>query len=1051
VWLDRTTGLAAGLRCRGAVCRTRGGSTLSASQPPPPDRRGDRYTAERAARERRERERAAREGGQGPDGGRRQPWEQLSTRRHGDDTGENPGSDPGAGDPSRYDTPSGARSRYDPPPGKGGGTPRNDAPRYDPPPDKRGGTARNDEPRGPRYDPPRRNGGGTSRYDAPRGPRYDAPPGNGGAPRSDAPPGGDVPRGDRGADTRPRTRSDDRSPDRRRGGSPGPWAGEPRLDLPPAEARTGRGRPDRRGRGESPGKRHFDLPTVGRMPAAPSPRWDQDLSDPTELSGWRPSAPAPGPPPGPAPSMRGGPTAPPRSAPPRSVPPEPPEPPARGWSTPQAEPAAVRRTQVLDRGWHDEPETELEPGDDVPAPGRVTAPRTEPGPRPELPYVAGFDGLRAVALLAVLAFHHGFEAVRGGFLGISSFLTLSGFLLGTLALAEWSQDDRLNLGRLWERRARRILPPVILTVALVVVLQVTLRVGAGPGFRGDVLASLGQVLNWRFAFSGDGFASVLTDPSPVQHLWPLSVLVQLTVIVPLLFVGLMTLTGRRWRTAGPLFALAAGASFYLALRTARGSGNDGLAYYGTHTRAGELLVGIVLAYAVLSPAVRRVIETRQGIAVVRYGAPAALVGLLWLWHTTSLYSTNLFGGVTAVNALLTAFVVLAVTAPGPAAAVLGSLPLRTIGTISFAAYLLHWPLFLLIDDERLDLPSPLLFLVRLAATLLAAAAVTYGIERPLRDKIALPRPQLALALGLAAVVVAAAAFVLPEQPPPGVSLTVDDGSGAGDLDVVVPQGGDEELSVALVGGSLAGTMADGFTTWNDTYRDQQVRLHTHVAEDCPLGGAGPVRLAGATVGEDTACAGFAPRLPELLDSAAADVVVVMPGVGDLGEREIDRAWRHLGDPAYDAWLRERLADLDATLRAHADRVVWATSLHVRLTPRGDRGNDWTDVAANDPARVDRLNAIIRDVVGDREDGIVDLDAWAHRLPNGGEFGYAHRLEGRDLTPAGAAALVARLVPALTGEQPRATPDPAATTTTVAVDPAAPVDPAVPVDPAAPLD
>ena len=146
----------------------------------------------------------------------------------------------------------------------------------------------------------------------------------------------------------------------------------------------------------------------------------------------------------------------------------------------------------------------------------------------------------------------------------------------------------------------------------------------------------------------------------------------------------------------------------------------------------------------LSPTVRRVIETRQGIAIVRYGAPSALVALLWLWHTTSLYSTNLFGGVTAVpTQLLTAFVVLAVTAAGPAAAVLGSLPLRTIGKISFAAYLLHWPLFLLIDGERLDLPSPPLFLVRLAATLLPPPRPTYALERPLRDKIPLPRPQLA--------------------------------------------------------------------------------------------------------------------------------------------------------------------------------------------------------------------------------------------------------------------------------------------------------------------
>ena len=267
-------------------------------------------------------------------------------------------------------------------------------------------------------------------------------------------------------------------------------------------------------------------------------------------------------------------------------------------------------------------------------PERRPAPRTEPGPRPELPYVGGFDGLRAVALLAVLAFHQGFEVARGGFLGISSFFTLSGFLLATLALAEWAQDGRLAVGRLWENRARRILPPVVFTVAVVVVLQVVLRVGAGPGYKGDVLASLGQVLNWRFAFSGDGFASVLTDPSPVQHLWPLSVLVQLTVIFPLAFVGLMRLPEAGGaprascsRCRGRRLVLP-GAADGPGLRQRR-------ARLLRHPHPGRRAAGRHRAgLRGAQPAVRRVIETRQGVAVIRYGAPAALVGLAWLWYST---------------------------------------------------------------------------------------------------------------------------------------------------------------------------------------------------------------------------------------------------------------------------------------------------------------------------------------------------------------------------------------------------------------------------------
>ena len=548
-----------------------------------------------------------------------------------------------------------------------------------------------------------------------------------------------------------------------------------------------------------------------------------------------------------------------------------------------------------------------------------------------------------------------------------------------------------------------------------------MRVGSRPGFRLDVLAALGQGLNWRYALDGNGFARVLTDPSPVQHLWSMSLLVQLTVIVPLAFVGLMKVTGTRWRTAGMVFALAAAGSFAIASLTAGRSGNDGMAYFGTHTRVGELLVGVVLAYAVLSPGIRRRAESSVGALAVRYGAPAALVVLAVLWHSTSLYSRNLFGGITAANALLTAWVIFALTVPGPLATALGSLPLRTLGKLSYAAYLLHWPIFLLLDDERLGVDGPVLFVVRLAATFAAAALVTYGLERPFRTGVRMPRPQLAVALVVCTVLVAGAALVLPEQPPAGVTLAIGDGNGAGALDVVVPSG-DEVASFAVVGGSVAASLTPGFEAWNADHSDEQVRVHTHIADGCPLSGPGPVRLAGETVGEGTECAGFGPRLPRLLDEAAADVIVVVPSAADLGQREIDREWRHLGDPVFDDWMYEHLTDLADTLDDAGVPVVWATSPHLRLPPGGDLEGDWTTVADNDPARVDRLNALIRRVVSGRDNAsVIDMGAWAQRLSRG-EFAPNNREQNGDLTEAGAVGAVGWMVPellAILGVEPAA--------------------------------
>jgi hypothetical protein len=254
-----------------------------------------------------------------------------------------------------------------------------------------------------------------------------------------------------------------------------------------------------------------------------------------------------------------------------------------------------------------------------------------------------------------------------------------------------------------------------------------------------------------------------------------------------------------------------------------------------------------------------------------------------------------------------------------------------------------------------------------------------------------------------------------------VTLAIGDGNGAGALDVVVPSG-DEVASVAVVGGSVAASLTPGFEAWNADHTDEQVRVHTHIADGCPLSGPGPVRLAGETVGEDTECAGFGPRLPRLLDEAAADVIVVVPSAADLGQREIDREWRHLGDPVFDHWMYEHLTDLADTLGDAGVPVVWATSPHLRLPPGGDLEGDWTTVADNDPARVDRLNALIRRVVSGRDNAsVIDMGAWAQRLSRG-EFAPNNREQNGDLTEAGAVGAVGWMVPellAILGVEPAA--------------------------------
>jgi peptidoglycan/LPS O-acetylase OafA/YrhL len=614
-------------------------------------------------------------------------------------------------------------------------------------------------------------------------------------------------------------------------------------------------------------------------------------------------------------------------------------------------------------------------------------------------------------LLAVLANASGLEAVRGGYLGISSVFTLSGFLLATLALAEWSQSSQLLLRRFWERRARRILPPYLVVLLVIVALQATVRVGSVPTFRTDLLYSLGFAENWRLAFPAQGFTRSFNELSSLRHLWPVAITMQVYLVFPLVFVLLMLITGRRWRTAGIVFGLGAAVSFGAAWTIGGNPEAREIAYYGTHTRVGELLVGIVLAYLVLTPRFRAFLSRAAAMRVLRNGGLVALVLMMALWLLVPIDSPWLFHGVTALNALLTAWVILAVTMPGPAATVLGFSPLRHLGEISFAAYLLHWPLYLLLDEDRTGLEGPALFGARLGATLVAGLIFWFVVEQPLRNQHRVGRGQMFTAIAAAGAVVVAAAFVLPVNPPANISLTVDDGNGPGDLEVVMPAGGASPAArVLVIGDQAAASLVPGFGAWNGTDAEQQFQVDTHVTPDCPLGGPGERRSLGEEVESTIDCEAWRFRLPEMLEASQPDAIVVVMGLADLGERKIDRKWVHLGDPAYDRFMADQIDGLADVLADTGKPVLWATYPHQRIdNDPDDPAQSWTDFDDNDPRRVDVLNELIYAQAGDRSGfTVVDLDAWLNDAPQG-QFNTEMR-DGAELTESGATSAVTWLAP-----------------------------------------
>src|SRR3712207_4153443 len=156
--------------------------------------------------------------------------------------------------------------------------------------------------------------------------------------------------------------------------------------------------------------------------------------------------------------------------------------------------------------------------------------------------IAALDGLRGLAVAAVLLFHGGVAALPGGFLGVDAFFVLSGFLITALLLGEHARAGRIDLAGFWARRARRLLPALLL---MVVTVLVAARWLVPPDelsrLRGDALATAGYLANWRMMDQGGGYFARTAPPSPLQHTWSLAIEEQFYLLWPLLLMPLLAL------------------------------------------------------------------------------------------------------------------------------------------------------------------------------------------------------------------------------------------------------------------------------------------------------------------------------------------------------------------------------------------------------------------------------------------------------------------------------------------------------------------------------
>ncbi len=351
-------------------------------------------------------------------------------------------------------------------------------------------------------------------------------------------------------------------------------------------------------------------------------------------------------------------------------------------------------------------------------------------------YLPGLDGLRALAVIAVIAFHEQLGWAPGGLLGVGVFFTLSGYLITDLLLGQWARTGRLALADFWLRRARRLLP-ALFVMLIVVSAWVTVADRAQLArLRGAVTAAATYSSNWYLIVENQSYFARFAPPAPLDHLWSLAVEEQFYLLWPwLLLAGLLCLRrARKGRPGGvawlalPTLALAVGSG--VAMLALYHPGLDPTRVYeGTDTRAAGVLIGAALAMA--WPSRDAAAEGRARTWLDAGGfAGLAVIGVL-IWRTGQ-YSPFLYRGGIIVLSVAAAAVIAAVATPGTRTGrSLGWAPLRWVGVRSYGIYLWHYPVIVLTTAAYAteDLARAV---VQVAATIAIAALSWRYIEEPIR-------------------------------------------------------------------------------------------------------------------------------------------------------------------------------------------------------------------------------------------------------------------------------------------------------------------------------
>ena len=570
-------------------------------------------------------------------------------------------------------------------------------------------------------------------------------------------------------------------------------------------------------------------------------------------------------------------------------------------------------------------------------------------------YVGGLDGLRAIAVTAVVLFHFEPSLLPAGFLGVDVFFVVSGFLIARLVTREIERSGTVSLGNFWARRARRLLPALAtVTVVVLCVSAVKLSNAEIHDIRAQALGTLFYCANWVMIFGKSNYFTSIGRPSPFLHMWTLAVEEQFYVVLPLVLFATRRAVVRHPVRAASIALVGAVASTVWMGVLVSPTGDPSRAYLGSDSHAMGLLVGVALG--VLAGAGRPwegftawIRSNARAASIAPLLAIAALVAILAIMRAATDHTLLLYRGGFLVFAALCA-VVVAVVVALPAAPIARGLRARwlvAIGLRSYSLYLWHWPVRVFIDS-RPGLHGVALFAVRVVVSVVAAEVSFRFIERPFRVGAVARRSgsrgavAYFVALTLVAAVLVTSVSAPKPLPPTDLAKIRDIGGNADPNALRVDTFGD---STALVFGlsGAAHARALGISVGGDAQLGCGVVQTDHVSQ-------------GRIIGSPAVCDEWRARWQDSMRQDPKARLVLMTGAWEVLDQSTGAGIVRFGTRAWTDLIASSLRTALGVLGGDG-RTVYL--FEVPCYGAGDVANPYPE--RSDPRRIAAVNQIFADV------------------------------------------------------------------------------------------